>query len=518
MSSIPQSLFDPAFGSSGKPFISTNRYGTGRASQNLFNDQLADDVTRSLEGTPKLTRGSRSRPSVLKYPIDIGTAQVPHVMQFKVFWRWEAKDLRQGMENAKLESQKQIGNLNTLASLIDGGELTPETLSRAPLTNETIAALSDIITDPNTLKIVDPSGTDSIATLLQTNPEKARQILEQTIMAEQVRLSSIEAELQNGPGKIGEDERERLQIQNRISQNISRVGTGEAAAKGAVAGAASGLGFGALAGGAIGLLFGGWKGARAGAALGGGVGLVGGGIGGGAAAAAGTAISKAFVTEAVYDQMVSVYLPFCTKVNNEDSFVYEDSSQALAGGVFDVLGGDVGPAVRQVAETAAQKIGDRFSQGTVQLGRGRVLSPRLEKLFRQKDFRNFSFSWEFYPRNKAEVDSIRDIIETFRYHSHPAVDQQTDPSGDNRVEIQLRVPAEFEIRFLSSNPDQSAAGFVENEYLPKIGRCSLTSIAVDYTANSVFSTFTDNSPTAITMTLNFSEIGILTRETVDKGF
>jgi hypothetical protein len=82
----------------------------------------------------------------------------------------------------------------------------------------------------------------------------------------------------------------------------------------------------------------------------------------------------------------------------------------------------------------------------------------------------------------------------------------------------LRTPGEFEIRFLSSNPDPNSAGFVENEYLPKIGRCSLTSISIDYTPNSIFSTFADNSPTAVTMTLNFSELGLLTRETVDKGF
>ena len=101
MSAIPQSLFDPAFTTSGKPFISTNREGSGRFSQQLFNSQITDSVTQSLEGTPKLQRGSRKKPSVMKYPIDIGTAQVPHAMQFKIFWRWESKDLAEGMNSAK---------------------------------------------------------------------------------------------------------------------------------------------------------------------------------------------------------------------------------------------------------------------------------------------------------------------------------------------------------------------------------------------------------------------------------
>lgn len=501
MSAIPQSLIDPAFTSSGKPFISTNRYGTGRYSQQVFNEQIADAVTQQLEGTPKLIRGDRRRPSVLKYPLDLGSAQVPHVMQFKVFWRWEAKDLREGMESAKAESQKNIQNLQTLASLIDNGELSPEMLYRSPLSNESIAALEGMVVDPNTLKIVDPNSRDSIATLLQTNPGKAKQILEQTIMSEQTRLSSIESELDGGAGKVGLDEQERLLVQDRLSENVQRTGVGESAIKGAAAGG--------VFGGLVGMLFGG-KGAAIGAAAG--------AAGGAAVAAGGAAVAKAFSTEAVYDQMVSVYLPFCTKVNNEDSFVYEDSNQALAGAVFDAMGGDVMPAAGQALEAGAQIVGNRFAPGAVQAARGTVINPRLEKLFRQKDFRNFSFSWEFYPRNRDEVQAVRDIIETFRYHAHPAMDNKQGTEEENKVQIVLRTPAEFEIRFLSSNPDINAAGFVENEYLPKIGRCALSTISVDYTPNSLFSTFADNSPTAITLTLNFSEMGLLTRETVDKGF
>jgi len=59
---------------------------------------------------------------------------------------------------------------------------------------------------------------------------------------------------------------------------------------------------------------------------------------------------------------------------------------------------------------------------------------------------------------------------------------------------------------------------VENEYIPKISRCVLTNISVDYTPNGVFSTLEDNSPTAYTLTLSFSEIAQLTREDVEAGF
>jgi len=501
MSQIPQSLINPAFTSNGKPFVSTNRFGSGRFTGTAFPEQAGDPVLQSLESTPKLKRGSRSKPSVLRYPVDLGNAQVPHVMQFKAFWRWEAKDLRESLTNAKMESAKNIGNLKTLASLISGGGLDPQSLYSTPLSDEKIAALQEMMNDPNMLKVVDPNTNESMATMLQNNPDKARQVLEQTITSEQSRMSSIEAELNNGAGRVGMDETERLQVQDRITTTVAEASVIDAAETGAVVGGAGG--------GAAGMVFGGVGAVPAAA---------GGAAVGSAVAASTVALAKKYTNEAVYDQMISIYLPFCNRVNNEDSFTYEDVEGKGVKAMFNALGSPADTAV-QGLEVGVQKLAGLLgSEGVAAAARGKVVNPRLEKLFKQKDFRNFSFSWEFYPRNQTEVQSIRDIIETFRYHAHPARDGQLGGEKESDVQIILRVPAEFEVRFLSSNPNMNQAGFVENEYLPRIGRCSLTSVSVDYTPNSLFSTFVDNSPTAITMTLNFTEMGILTRETVDKGY
>jgi len=490
--------------SSGRQFAATNK--TSRVSRELFNQQQQDGLLRALEGTPKLERGSRSRPSVLKYPVDIGTGDVPHVMQFKVFWRWENKDLKEqmasGLNAAKLESEKKIGELSTLAGLIQNGSLTKEMVEQSGLPRENIAALKELANSSELLKIVDPSIKDNLATLLQTNPGKAKDIMEQTISSYQARLSSIESELNGSFGKVGLDEQERLLIQNRLSEDIAGTSEGQSAITGA--------GTGAIAGGLLGLLFGGAKGAAIGAA--------GGAAAGAVVAPLAVAGAKAYQNQAVYDQMVSLYLPYCTKINNEDTFQYEDSSQTAAGAAFDFLGRPIETAAQGIEVGVEKAAGAVGAAGAGALARGKVVNPRLEKLFRQKDFRNFSFSWDFYPKTKEETEAIRNIIETFRYHAHPASDDTNAGEGESKVEVVLRVPAEFEIRFLSSNPNPNIAGFLENEYIPKIGRCALNSISVDYTSNSVFSSFVDNSPTAITLTLQFSEMGVLTREVVDKGF
>ena len=181
MSAIPN-LNPPLENSAAKPIVATNR--TTKLSEEYFNSKIDDGVIRALEGTPKVKRGSRTRPSIVKYPMEIGTGEVPHVMQFKVFWRWEQKDLKESVQAAREENSKKVGELNTLAEMIDRGTLTQvggTWIEQGELSEEKIAALKNLGSDPNILKVVDPSTNESLATLLQTNPGRARQLLEQTI-------------------------------------------------------------------------------------------------------------------------------------------------------------------------------------------------------------------------------------------------------------------------------------------------------------------------------------------------
>ena len=62
------------------------------------------------------------------------------------------------------------------------------------------------------------------------------------------------------------------------------------------------------------------------------------------------------------------------------------------------------------------------------------------------------------------------------------------------------------------------SGFVENPYIPKIGRCALTNISVDYTPQSVFATLKNNAPVGVIFNLTFTEMGLLTRDSIDIGF
>lgn len=481
----------------------------------IADEFLNDPAVAALNGTTNPIRGSYSKPTILRFPDELGGSgqqalQYPHVMVFKAFWRWEAKDIRGGLSKARIDTQAKIDSLEKFKYAADYATASPST-ALSPMGSFGIppGAVPGADLTLEGLKTVDPGLYDEV----MKNPTAYRQLLEQRIQSEQTRLADL-----NSFGKVSYDTDETLQVQDRLGEGIQGVDTGTAAAVGAatVAGVSALTAF---------LLTRNPK-----------VALAAGGIGavvGGAGAAGLAELAKFAANDPVYDQMVTIVLPFCTRVNNEDSFQFEDTSQTILKGILGALSGGIGTLVesaQQAAVSGAMSQSGALS-AAVASGAGLVINPRLEKVFRQKDFRNFTFQWDFYPRNANEVEQVRQIIAAFRYHSHPAKaelgDAEKDANGQpvdqEKVQIMLRVPAEFTVDFMSYKTVQTANGSVQsslerNQYLPQLGRCAITSIGVDYSPNGVFSTLVDDSPSAITFTLQMSEMGALTREGVEAGF
>jgi hypothetical protein len=449
-------------------------------------------------------------------------------MQFKIFWRWERPDLKSqesygnamaNLKSMRVESEKVVEYLTKLSQygVDNSGNFSVEELLKSPLNNSDHMYMEQILTDKNLAMVIDPSGNSDLLGLLKTNPDQAKSLIEQVVTTEQKRVENIDSSIEDGMGKVDLDDSERLALDSRFNQQVantdpltvgSRVAVGTAAVSlfaekdkiinafrtgGAKAGFTSlikPLGGAALAGGV---------------------------------AAAGTAFLKYKQAAPVYDQMVSIYLPMCTKINQTDAFVYKDANMAVAGGMMDLLNGQMKEAASQAVIGLGTKVADTKGLGdAVSAVSGLVFNPRLEKMFERKGIRDFNFTWEFFPRNQEEVSQVKDIIDTFRYHAHPAVSKDSDNASPNEagdsVKIMLRVPAEFEVRFLSSSSNPDSTGYEENEYIPKIGRCVINNIQVDYTPSGVFSTFNNNAPTSITLTLAISEVSQMTRDNIEKGY
>ena len=174
---------------------------------------------------------------------------------------------------------------------------------------------------------------------------------------------------------------------------------------------------------------------------------------------------------------------------------------------------NVGGALVAAGVTAAiKKLGDLSNSGDAAkaaafLATGGVVNPQLELLYTAPNFRSFNYEFMFYPRSEQEALEVQNIIERFRFHQAPELDNAS--SG-----VLLVPPSEFEIMFFYNGR--------KNPNIPNMTRCVLESIDVNYAPNgwSAYEMPGESSPaigrtgmpTAIQLTLGFKETQFLTKK------
>jgi hypothetical protein len=135
---------------------------------------------------------------------------------------------------------------------------------------------------------------------------------------------------------------------------------------------------------------------------------------------------------------------------------------------------------------------------------GRAINPNIEMVFKSVPMREFTFTYEFAPRNHKELDSITKIINLFKFHMQPEL-------GLTNFFV---VPSEFQITYM----------YLENRnsYIPKISRCVLKNLELDQSPEGVFTTFAADdkgaAPVLSKMTLTFAETEIMTKQKIAEGF
>ena len=167
--------------------------------------------------------------------------------------------------------------------------------------------------------------------------------------------------------------------------------------------------------------------------------------------------------------------------------------------------GDLG--VRGLIRAAAN-LPSQFGIGgelgaSLDLASAKVANPYKEQLFSNMGFRQFAFNYKFTPRNQAEYEQVKRIIQLFKYHMHPEV----SPS-----KLFLEYPSEFEIKYFYKGE--------ENEHLSKISSCALTDVKITYGNQDAFTTVKGQNgvPAEINMQLAFTELETLTNERIADGF
>ena len=165
-------------------------------------------------------------------------------------------------------------------------------------------------------------------------------------------------------------------------------------------------------------------------------------------------------------------------------------------------------AAKEAGMALAESVGGAEGGGTELINKafGRADNPYMEVLFDKMALRTFTYNFTFAPRNTDERDDVQKIIRLFRFHMAPEL------RGDhNRF---LTLPSTFDIHYMYQTEEGKAS---ENDFYNRIATCVLENCSVDYTPGGVRS-FTDGSPTQITMSLQFKETELLTKERINAGF
>lgn len=132
---------------------------------------------------------------------------------------------------------------------------------------------------------------------------------------------------------------------------------------------------------------------------------------------------------------------------------------------------------------------------------GLAPNPRKEQLFKNVNFRTFTFDYQFYPRDEAEAQNVEDIIYQFKLHMHPEF-----KDSNNFLYV---YPSEFDIFYYN--------GTQENKHVNRHTSCVLTDMTVNYTPNGQFTSFRNGRPTQVNITLTFKELALLTKEKIQDG-
>ena len=138
---------------------------------------------------------------------------------------------------------------------------------------------------------------------------------------------------------------------------------------------------------------------------------------------------------------------------------------------------------------------------------GNVIADRLELAFKGINKRNFQYTFKMTPKDRREVEMIRKIIFAFKSNMMPEF------VGGNRGGRRLLVPNTFDIAYMYTGN--------QNLHLHNISTCVLENMNVTYGGDR-YKTFEADGegaqPVETTMTLNFKEMELITRERIFEGY
>ena len=212
-----------------------------------------------------------------------------------------------------------------------------------------------------------------------------------------------------------------------------------------------------------------------------------------------------------------IFLPIPAGISFEDGGSY--STISLGGGAFIEHAKDAMSPDRTVNRTKlwadakatmaskGMKMLEPMGGEKVMVATRLAMNPNTNTTFESNNIRSFTFEFRMVGRSAHEDATIRNIHNTFRRGIYPHVTK--DASN-----IIMHYPPTWHLFFRNTN----AAGGAENEYIPKVYECYLTTLASSF--NPSASMFRNGSiaPVEVQINLTFQETRTLTRLDIERKY
>jgi len=154
-------------------------------------------------------------------------------------------------------------------------------------------------------------------------------------------------------------------------------------------------------------------------------------------------------------------------------------------------------------ETGVMAAVDAVAPGStalLALEKGAIRTPKMELMFEGIGRREFSFEFNFIPKDVEEARTVEKIVKQFKFHMAS--------NYTNTTFREMEIPSFFNIRYMYRSK--------ENTHLNKISTCALEGMDVSYGADR-FVAYEDGRPQTTKISLKFKELEIITKDQIETG-
>lgn len=155
------------------------------------------------------------------------------------------------------------------------------------------------------------------------------------------------------------------------------------------------------------------------------------------------------------------------------------------------------------------------------LATGLVFNENRFSTFNNIRLRTFDYSFILVARSQSEMNEIQKIINTFKVAMHPiglsngqSGTIQSNSGGSTSFNPVARPPI---LQYPKLWTITYFIGDKTNRFIPKTKFCALTSLNLNYSPNSAFTTLTNGEVPAIQMDISFQELTTLTADQIIDG-